>query len=133
RALFPGDFVLQAAGGYYYQESGRYAQALDCRSAALALRPGDIGIRIKVAESLTFDGRLAEAATTLRICLAADPANVEANYLLGCTQSLLGDLAGSLASLSRAPEIAADVNMSIDLAVAQYLTGLLTREQIERR
>jgi len=133
RALFPGDFVLQAAGGYYYQEASRYTQALDCRSAALALRPLDLGMRVKVAESLAFSGRQVEAAATLRISLAADPASVDANYLLGCVQSLLGDPAGSLASLSRAPEIAADANMSVDLAVAQYYNGLLPREQIERR
>jgi hypothetical protein len=90
-------------------------------------------MRIKVAESLAFCGRQVEAAATLRISLAADPASVDANYLLGCVQIMLGDQAGSLASLSRAPDIAADPNMSVDLAVAQFYNGLLTREQIEHR
>ncbi len=133
RALYPGDFVLQAASGYFYQEASRYEQALASRSAALALRPGDIGMRVKVAESLFWLGRMVDAQAAVRACLAAEPASVDSNYLLGCVQCNLGDFVGSLASLSRVPEIAADANMSVDLAMAQFYNGLIGRAEIERR
>ena len=133
RALYPGDFVLQAASGYFYQESTRFEDAVASRSAALALRPGDLGIRQKLAESLCWLGRMVDSQAALRTCLATDPTNVDSNYLLGCVQFNLGDQVGSLASLSRVPEIAADANMSVDLAVAQYFNGMLGRVEIERR
>ncbi len=132
RRLYPGDFVLQAAAGYFYQSGNRFDAALACRSAALAVRPGDIATRVKVAESLLWLGRLPDAVATLRVCTAADPLNMEANDLLGVTQMLLGDRAGALASLSRTPEIAADPNMAPDLLIAQFYNGVITRAEFER-
>ncbi len=132
RRLYPGDFVLQAAAGYFYQNGNRFDAALACRSAALSLRPADLATRVKVAESLLWLGRLPDALATLRVCTAADPLNAEANDLLGVTQNLLGDYSGALASLSRTPEIASDPNMGPDLLIAQYFNGVLTREQFER-
>ena len=133
RVLFPGDFVLQAAAGQACQERFSFERALSCRSAALALRPGDIFMRTKVAESLYSVGREAEAEAQLRNCLAVNAADTDANYLLGCVQGLLGDYPGALASLSRSPAIAADSGMAVDLAVAQFYSGLLGRAEIERR
>jgi tetratricopeptide (TPR) repeat protein len=131
RRLYPGDFVLQAAAGYYYQSGFRFETALACRTAALSLRPGDITTRTRVAESQYYLGHLTAALATLRDCIAADPANVDANDLMGVTQLRLGDRAGALASLSRSPQFATDPFFAPDLHVAQFYNGVLTREEFE--
>ncbi len=133
RQLYPGDFVLQAVAGFFYQDGFRYQSALACRNAALALRPGDVATRVKVGESLLSLGRLPEARAILRACTAAEPTNLDANYYLGCTQTLLGDFAAGLASLSRALEIASDPSMLSDLLVAQFYNGAVTRAEFEER
>jgi serine/threonine-protein kinase len=133
RQLYPGDFVLQAVAGTYYQDGFHFESALACRSAALSLRPGDVSARVKVADSLLSLGRLPEALAIARVCTAAEPENAEANVIQGDAQILLGDYAGGLASLSRAPEIASDPNMSPDFVVAQFYGGVVSREELERR
>lgn len=68
----------------------------------------------------------------MRACLAGGPSNAEANDLMGLVQALLGDYAGGLASLSRAPDIVADPSTLADLRVAQFYNGVLTREELAR-
>jgi serine/threonine-protein kinase len=131
RRLYPGDFVLQAVAGYFYQTGYRFESALACRSAALSLRPGDLGTRTRVAESQYSLGHLTDALATLRDCIAADPTNADADDLMGVTQLLLGDRAGALASLSRSPQIATDPLFAPDLHMAQFYNGVLTREEFE--
>jgi len=130
--LYPGDYVLQALGGFYYQNGGRYEEALACRAAALSLRPDDLAARVKVADSLQSLGRLDKALNVLRICTAVDPSNAEANYLMGLSQFLLGDNPGALASLTRALQLRDDPNWRSDLHAAQFFNGLITREDIEK-
>jgi serine/threonine-protein kinase len=131
--LYPGDYVLQAVAGFFYQRGGRFEAALACRRSALSLRPNDLTARVKVADSLQSLGRLTDTATTLRAVLERDPSNAEANYNLGLVRVLLGDFAGGLATLSGSPRIAADPNWRSDLHAAQFYNGLLTRDEIERR
>jgi serine/threonine-protein kinase len=132
RRLYPGDFVLQAVAGYFYQSGFRFESALACRTAALALRPGDLTARSRMAESQYSSGHVTDALATLRNCIAVDPANADADDLMGVCQMLLGDNAGALASLSRSPQIATDPLMTPDLHMAQFYNGVLTREQFER-
>jgi tetratricopeptide (TPR) repeat protein len=132
RSFYPGDFVLQAVAGSFYQAVNGFESALACRTAALSLRPGDYATRFSVAESLYFLGRLPESLATLRACIAADPSNVEAVDLLGVVQLLLGDSAGALATLSRCPGIQADPGSLADLRVARFSQGVLSREEFER-
>ncbi|MCY3002530.1 MAG: serine/threonine-protein kinase, partial [Planctomycetota bacterium] len=130
--LHPGDYVLQAVGGLFNQQSARFEAALTCRSAALSLRPRDIAARVAVAESQHALGYLLEARANLRICLAMDPSHTDANYQLGLTQLLLGDFAGALASFERSPVIEATPNMRSDVFCARYYNGLMSKESIER-
>jgi tetratricopeptide (TPR) repeat protein len=136
RALYPGDFVLQAMAGYFYRQDnkGRHFEvALDCRTAALSLRPHDLDARASVGESQYLLGHLSAARTTLLACVAAEPADPSTNHQLGVVQLLLGDFAGALASLSRVPAIATDPDRRAALHVAQFYGGLLARDEIERR
>jgi tetratricopeptide (TPR) repeat protein len=133
RRLYPGDFVLQAVLGFFYQSAARFEPALDCRRIAAGLRPGDLNARVAVGESQVFAGLPADAAATLQTCVTLDPANAKASYFLGAAQTLLGDHAGALASFSRHPEIATNPAWKADLHVAQFYNGLLSREEIERR
>jgi tetratricopeptide (TPR) repeat protein len=130
---YPGDYVLQAVTGYFEQDSSNYEQALACRAAAASLRPGDITARVKLAETLYTLGRETDAVSTLRACLAADASNAEALYLLGCTQLMLGDNAGGLASLTRSIQLHDEPDRRSDLHVAQYFNGILSREEFESR
>jgi tetratricopeptide (TPR) repeat protein len=131
--LYPGDFVLQASAGFFYDQADRKEDALVARAAAVGLRPGDVDARFALALSQILLGHLDEAQATLRVCLAADPAHVHANYQLGFVAGMLGDLAGSLASLSHVPEIAADPNLRADLVAAQYLNGLIDHDAYARK
>ncbi len=132
RRLYPGDFVLQAVAGAFYREGGRFEDAFSASSAALSLRPDDLTARMKLADSLLYLGRLTEAEANLRILLARDPSSMEANYTMGLAELMLGDYSGGLASLTRSPEIATDLNMRSDLHAAQFFNGVLTRAEIER-
>ncbi len=111
-ALFPSDFTLQAVAGSFYQ---------------------GVASRASVAESQYALGRLTEARTTLRACLAAAPKHPFVNDLLGNLTILLGDYAGGLAYLSSTPEIEADPDMGQDVVVARFYNGVLAREAIELR
>ncbi len=128
----PGDFALQALAGAFYQEGRRWEQALMCRAAAVSLRPEDVQARIAFAESQAALGHPTQAAATLRAVLAADPTHPDANDLAANVQWMLGDHAGALATLSRAPEIAKDPFLLPDLEVARFFTGTVRREKIER-
>jgi tetratricopeptide (TPR) repeat protein len=130
--LHPGDFVLQAVTGTYYQTAGDFESALACRNAAVGLRPNDFAARVKVGETLYFLGRLTDALALLRACIETDATSVEANDLLGLVQIQLGDYVGGLASFSRAPELKNDPGSLGDLYMAQFLNGVLSREQFAR-
>jgi tetratricopeptide (TPR) repeat protein len=130
--LHSADYVLQSVAGYYDQNDGDYDSALACRTAALSLRPGDLVTRTQLAETQFFLGRFVDAEATLRQCLAAAPTDPWANYWLGVSQGMLGDFAGSLASLQRAPEIEKLADMRSDLHAAQFYCGILTREEFAR-
>ena len=129
--LYPGDFVLQAFAGSFYQQGARFESALSCRAAALSLRPNDLVTRVDLADSLLSLGRLTEAQASLRACVAADPTYISAQYLLGAVQIQLGDYAGALSSLSSSPVIEADQYMHPSFHAAQFFTGVLTREEFE--
>jgi serine/threonine-protein kinase len=129
--LYPGDFVLEAFAGSFYQQGLRFESALTCRSAALGLRPSDLVTRVDLAESMAALGRLTDALASLQACVAADPKYSPANYLLGTVQLQLGDFAGALASLSRSPEIATDPQLHPKLHHAQFFAGVLTRDAFE--
>jgi serine/threonine-protein kinase len=130
--LYPGDFLLQAFAGSFYNQGQRFESALLCRSAAMSLRPGDLVTRADLADSMFALGRLTEAQTTLRTCVTADPSNAEAWQLLSMVQILLGDLAGALASATDKPGIESDPEKRVTLHLAQYYAGIRVREQIER-
>jgi serine/threonine-protein kinase len=130
--LYPGDYVLQAAGGFYFQQGGRARSALACAAAALSLRPSDINARLKLADMQFFQGQMVASATTARACTALDPSNAGAHYNLGLAQIMLGDYAGALASLTRSLELEDDPTRRVDLRVAQYYANVLTREEIAR-
>jgi tetratricopeptide (TPR) repeat protein len=129
--LYPGDFVLQAFAGSFYQTGLRFESALSCRSAALSLRPGDLVTHADVAESLASLGRLTEAESHLATCLAADPEHAGALFLLGQVQLQLGDYAAGLASLSRVSGVDVDTYSRPTFHMAQYYAGLMTREALE--
>ncbi len=129
--LYPGDFVLQAFAGAFYQQALEFESALSCRAAALSLRPADPVARADLAESLVYLGRLNEAQTSLSACLASDPANVSALYLLGAVEVELGDYAGALASLSRSRAIESDAYLHPMLHLAQFYAGAMARDAFE--
>jgi tetratricopeptide (TPR) repeat protein len=133
RQIYPGDFVLQAAAGYFYDQSDRLLGELAALNAAVGLRPADVTVRYHLAVAQYTLGHMDEAQDTLRACLAMDPTNVDVNYLLGVVQNVLGDQAGSLASLTRLPEIAATAQRRADIAAEQYLNELLDHDDYARR
>ena len=130
--LHPGDFVLQAVTGTYYQAAGDFESALACRNAAMGLRPNDFAARVKLGETLYFLGRLTDTRALMQACVETDATSVEANDLLGLAQIQLGDYAGGLASFSRTPDFRNDPGTLADLNMAQFLNGILTREQLAR-
>ncbi|MFN0243204.1 MAG: protein kinase domain-containing protein, partial [Planctomycetota bacterium] len=131
--LYPDDFVLQAFAGSFYQQGSRFESALICRSAAVSLRPDELVTRVDLAESLAMLGRLTDAQASLQTCVAADPSDAGANYLLGTVQIQLGDYAGALASLTRSSEIESDPYMHSMLELARFYTGIVTRDAFEAR
>jgi serine/threonine-protein kinase len=129
--LYPGDFVLQACAGFFYQGGGRFENALACRTAALSLRPHDAAARVKVGESLLSLGRLTAAAATLQAAVAQDPSSLEGLSLLGEAQMMLGDYSGAYATLTSSPKLEADANIRSDVLAAKFCTGHLTRDEME--
>ena len=129
----PADFALQALAGNFYEEENRLEESLACRTAAVALRPGDLSARYALANSQFGVGRLLQASRTLRAILAEDPTNVESSMILGVLQMLLGDYAGSLATISRPPNIADFPEGLAHLEFARFYTGVLSREEFERK
>jgi len=131
--LYPGDYALQSVAGFFYSDGGRFEEALACRKAAVSLRPADLNARIRLGDVQFSAGRFTDAVSNLRSCVAADPNSAEANYFLGLNQYMLGDYAGSLASLTRSLELQADPDRRVDLQCVQYVNGILSREEIEKR
>ncbi len=130
--LYPGDYVLQAVGGVIYQDAGRAEAALTCRAAALSLRPGDITAQLAMANAMQLLGHLADADGAFRACIAAAPSNAEAYYGIGTVQTLLGDHAGALKSLTRSLELEENADRRVDFEVSRYYLGLNTPADIER-
>ena len=130
--LYPGDYVLRSAGGTYFQESARSEDSLAWRTVALALRPNDLGARMRWSDGLFFVGRLAEAEQACRACIDLAPTNAEAWYNLGSTQFLLGDHARALSSLERSLALENEPARRADLDVVRFFLGMATRDEIER-
>jgi serine/threonine-protein kinase len=129
--LYPNDYVLQAVGGTFYQNAGRWDEAFACRTAALGLRPDDPEARLRKADALYFVGRLTDSEAEYRACVAIAPNNNEAWYGLGSVQFLLGDYPHALASFERTLAIEDNPNFRPDLAVVRFYLGLSTRDEIE--
>jgi tetratricopeptide (TPR) repeat protein len=76
---------------------GRHDAAAAALEKALALRPADDEIRLRVARSLSLQGRSAEALPHLERLLAIEPANPGYRSLMATVVGQTGDFAGSVA------------------------------------
>jgi serine/threonine-protein kinase len=130
--LYPSDFVLQAIAGNIYQGAGRREASMNCRTAALSLRPNDPGARLRVAESLLFLGRLSDAEGAARACVAADPRGAVGHYYLGMCQQQLGDYAGALVSVTRSLQLDDDPSRYADLLALRYIGRLASKADLVR-
>ncbi|MFN0243099.1 MAG: protein kinase domain-containing protein [Planctomycetota bacterium] len=130
--LYPGDYVLRAAGGTFFQERSLNDEALMWKTAALGLRPNDLNARMRWSDALFFVGRLAEAEQACRACIELAPTSAEAWYNLGCAQFLLGDHARALSSLERSLALEEDPSRRADLDVVRFFLGMAPREEIAR-
>jgi serine/threonine protein kinase/predicted negative regulator of RcsB-dependent stress response len=128
--LYPGDYVLQTIGGIMNQLAGRNEAALACRTAALALRPDDVGARARAAESLYFLGRLTEAEGAFRACIALDPDNATPYYTLSLCLENLGDYAGALQNIRKALALNDNPEWYADLLEMRYESGEATKEEV---
>jgi len=130
--LHPDDYVLQSIGGQIYQDAGRRDEALLCRARALSLRPDDVRARLSMGDTLYFVGRMPEAESTYRACLAEHPNTPEALWTLGLVRLGLGDHAEYRECMERVFAIDPRPFWRPDLDVARFYTGELSREEIAR-
>jgi tetratricopeptide (TPR) repeat protein len=131
--LHPDDYVLQSIGGQIYQDAGRRDEALLCRARALSIRPDDFQARFRMGDALYFVGRLVEAESTYRACLADDPDSAEVLWTLGLVRLTLGDFEQYREYMERSFAIAGNEGYRADVDAALYFTGELSRAEMARR
>jgi len=129
--LHPGDYVLQSVGGNIYGAAGRVQSALMCRASALSIRPRDAGALFRLAESLSFLGRLTEAEGALRASTTVDPSDQQAAWSLGVVQSQLGERVAALESFTRALEIKEEFELRADQMGVRFALGLASRDDMK--
>jgi tetratricopeptide (TPR) repeat protein len=81
---------MYAGIGDVYQAAGLYERAADEYKKALALGPGFVDIRLKLAQSLRDDGKQTEALTEFRKIIEDQPSFVSARVHLGVTLYSMG-------------------------------------------
>ena len=103
--LDPKSFDWAYDLGYVLFKEGRYTQAIDALREALALRPGYVPAKLKLADSL-FSARQPEAAGKLyREIVQQDPNHAQAWYGLGRVQAAQGDSGAAAESLAKACDL----------------------------
>ena len=131
-SIHPEEYVLQTMAGRLFHWSGRWADSLVARSAALGQRPGDIDARSSVAESYLFLGRLLEGERVARLAVEADPEHFDASYMHAMTLIQLGRYHEALEPLDRCRELRGMRSVRADLLWTRYFAGTVdTRELIE--
>ena len=129
--LHPSDYVLQSVGGNIYDSAGRVDSSLTCRAAALTLRPHDASAQLRMAEALSFLGRLTDAVGALRACIAEHPDHQEALWSLGTCLNQLGKHEEALAMLQRALKVEDQAELRADVLGTRFLAGLATKNELE--
>ncbi|MCB1035259.1 MAG: tetratricopeptide repeat protein, partial [Acidobacteria bacterium] len=105
-------------------QAGRYGEAVDAFTDAVAARPDSARARVNLASALGLTGATGEAMKQYRKALELDPDNATAHFNLGVLLSRQGELEEALTNLEAAVDAhPADAGALVELASVERRLG----------
>lgn len=129
----PKNVALLTQLGSVYHVTHQFREAVACYSKAIEARPGDVGLRTRLAASLYREGDVDGAIAQLGEALRYEPNNANSLFDLGVMRLQgKGDARGALAAWQHLLRSNPRLNPERKAAVVNLMTGVMTMLRSEQ-
>jgi len=128
--LYPGDFILQAMGGFIYTSNRRRSEGVGCYSAAVGLRPDNAFVRDRLGRVLADLGEVPRAIGTFDVSIELDPANPDSHFRRALCYYYLGQYEPAIAGYEDYLALADSQGVRAEILLNRFYLGQAPVEEV---